>query len=102
MLVPVLNEATRLRPCLDGLIAQGEETAEIVVIDGGSTDATAGLVREFAVRDSRVRLIEAGPAPVEALVIRETRCPVCHADTEHVAFALGGLMCRKCPPRGSS
>ena len=49
-----------------------------------------------------VAAIEAGPAPVEALVIRETRCPVCHADTEHVAFALGGLMCRKCPPRGSS
>jgi dolichol-phosphate mannosyltransferase len=63
VLVPVLNESTRLRPCLEGLIAQGEETAEIIVIDGGSTDATAELVREFAVRDPRLRLIDAGPAP---------------------------------------
>jgi dolichol-phosphate mannosyltransferase len=62
VLVPVLNEAARLRPCLDGLIAQGDEAAEIVVIDGGSTDGTACLVREYAARDPRVRLIVAGPA----------------------------------------
>ena len=76
------------------------------------TVAAVGLVwlaRLWPARPARggrhrgpVAAIEAGPAPVEALVIRETRCPVRHADTEHVAFALGGLMCRKCPPRGSS
>lgn len=63
VLVPVLNEAARLRPCLEGLIAQGEEAEEILVIDGGSTDETPALVREFAARDPRLRLIEADPAP---------------------------------------
>jgi dolichol-phosphate mannosyltransferase len=63
VLVPVLDELDRLAPCLEGLIAQGAEVAEILVIDGGSTDGTPDLVRRFAARDRRVRLIEAGPAP---------------------------------------
>ena len=40
VIVPVLNERTRLEPCLDGLIAQGREVAEIIVVDGGSDDGT--------------------------------------------------------------
>jgi dolichol-phosphate mannosyltransferase len=61
--VPVLNEERRLAPCLAGLIAQGPEVAEIVVIDGGSTDATQEIVRRFARRDPRVRLVDASPVP---------------------------------------
>jgi dolichol-phosphate mannosyltransferase len=60
-LLPALNEAARIRPCLDGLLAQSDETAEIVVIDGGSSDGTQSIVREFAERDARVRLIEITP-----------------------------------------
>jgi len=63
VLVPVLNEARRLSPCLDGLIAQGPEVAEILIIDGGSTDGTQDLVRFAARRDPRVHLIDATPVP---------------------------------------
>lgn len=63
VLVPVLDEVDRLAPCLDGLIAQGDEVAEILVIDGGSTDGTPCLVREYEACDRRVRLVEAGPLP---------------------------------------
>ncbi|HEY6354395.1 MAG TPA: glycosyltransferase family 2 protein [Burkholderiaceae bacterium] len=63
VVVPVLNEAHRLAPCLDGLLAHGIEVGEIVIVDGGSTDATRDLVRAYASRDQRVRLVEAGPAP---------------------------------------
>jgi dolichol-phosphate mannosyltransferase len=63
VIVPVLNEAKRLRRCLDGATAQGPETGEILVVDSGSDDATYDVVREFARRDSRIRLIQAGPAP---------------------------------------
>lgn len=63
ILVPVLDERPRLAPCLDGLLAQGPEVAEILVIDGGSTDGTQSLVASYATRDSRLRLIDASPIP---------------------------------------
>jgi dolichol-phosphate mannosyltransferase len=63
VLVPVLNEEARLQACLDGLARQGSEVNEILVIDGGSTDATRSIVRSWAERDMRVRLIDASPVP---------------------------------------
>ena len=61
VLVPVLDEADRLGPCLEGLIAQGPEVGAILVIDGGSTDGTVALIRKYAGRDARVRPIDATP-----------------------------------------
>jgi dolichol-phosphate mannosyltransferase len=63
VLVPVLNEAHRLSPCLDGLTSQGPAVAEILVIDGGSTDGTIDLVQRWAGQDPRVTLIDATPIP---------------------------------------
>lgn len=63
VIVPVLNERDRLSPCLEGLIAQGEEVAEIVVVDGGSVDGTQQLVCTYAQSDPRVRLVDASPIP---------------------------------------
>lgn len=63
VIVPVLNERQRLAPCLQGLIAQGPEVAEIVVVDGGSDDGTQQLVSLYTRRDPRVRLVETGPIP---------------------------------------
>jgi dolichol-phosphate mannosyltransferase len=63
VLLPVLNEAERLDDCLAGLLAQGAEVGQVLVVDGGSRDGTADLVRTYAARDRRVRLVEAGPAP---------------------------------------
>lgn len=65
VIVPVLDEAERLAPCLEGLIGQGRDVAEILVVDGGSTDATRDIVRRFAERDLRVRLIDAAPVPLD-------------------------------------
>lgn len=63
VLVPVLNEAHRLGPCLQGLVTQELELAEILVIDGGSIDGTQDLIRDWEARDNRVRLIDAAPVP---------------------------------------
>ena len=64
IIVPVLDEAQRLPSCLDGLLTQGLEVAEMLIVDGGSTDDTRDLVRAYARRDRRLRLVEAGPAPI--------------------------------------
>jgi dolichol-phosphate mannosyltransferase len=63
VIVPVLNERDRLSPCLEGLLAQGAEVVEIVVVDGGSDDGTQELVRSYAGGDVRLRLVDACPIP---------------------------------------
>jgi len=63
IIVPVLNEYDRLAPCLDGLIQQGREVAEILVVDGGSHDGTQALVEQYHQRDARIHLIDASPVP---------------------------------------
>jgi dolichol-phosphate mannosyltransferase len=63
ILLPVLNEENRLGPCLERLIAQGGDVAEILVIDGGSRDGTSAIIDSFAARDSRVKRLEADHVP---------------------------------------
>ena len=63
VIVPVLNERTRLEPCLDGLVAQGEEVAEILVVDGGSDDGTQELVSRYIRDNDRICLVDASPIP---------------------------------------
>jgi dolichol-phosphate mannosyltransferase len=63
IIVPVLNEEQRLAPCLDGLLVQGPEVAEILVVDGGSQDGTMGLVAQYARREPRLKGLVAGTAP---------------------------------------
>ncbi|MFM9108358.1 MAG: glycosyltransferase [Chloroflexota bacterium] len=63
VIVPVLDEQDRLAPCLEGLVLQPAEVAEILVSDGGSRDATREIIDAFARRDPRVRLVDAAPIP---------------------------------------
>lgn len=63
VIVPVLNERSRLQPCLDGLMDQNGPLREILVVDGGSRDGTQDLVGAAAARDSRLRLVDASPVP---------------------------------------
>jgi dolichol-phosphate mannosyltransferase len=63
VVVPVLDEAQRLPGCLEALLRQPAEAAEILVVDGGSRDGTREIVRRYAARDSRVRLVDASPVP---------------------------------------
>src|SRR5205807_3494449 len=57
VIIPVRNEAASIRALLDSLLDQTLKPAEIVITDGGSTDATPEIVSEYAKRDVAVRLI---------------------------------------------
>ena len=63
VVVAALNEAHRIGPCLAGLLAQGPEVSEILVVDSRSTDGTRELVLEAARRDPRIRLLTDDPLP---------------------------------------
>jgi hypothetical protein len=62
VVLPVRNEEAEVGDCLTALLAQrGVDRLRIVVVDDGSTDATADVVRTFA--DERVHLVSAPPPP---------------------------------------
>jgi cellulose synthase/poly-beta-1,6-N-acetylglucosamine synthase-like glycosyltransferase len=64
VLLPVRDEAHRLTPCLRALLAQtGASELRILVLDDGSTDGTAELVRSTVDGDRRVTLITGAPLP---------------------------------------
>jgi chlorobactene glucosyltransferase len=66
IIVPARNEAENIGKCLAGLSAQRGLAAgsSIIVVDDGSQDGTAEVVRGAALGDARISLIEAGPLPV--------------------------------------
>ncbi|MBI4337237.1 MAG: glycosyltransferase family 2 protein [Chloroflexi bacterium] len=60
IIIPAYNEAQRIAATLakvTAFLAQQPYTWEVVVADDGSTDATASLVRAFAQKEPRVRLL---------------------------------------------
>ncbi len=61
VLLPVRDEAARLEPCLRALLTQRGVDLEVLVLDDGSSDGTADLVRSIA--GDRVRLLRGAPLP---------------------------------------
>jgi len=61
VIIPAYNEGERLPASLDQVlahIAQERWTAEVIVVNDGSRDSTADLVREYIRRNPAVRLVE--------------------------------------------
>jgi dolichol-phosphate mannosyltransferase len=63
VVVATLNEAKRIGPCLNGLMAQTEPMLEVLVVDSRSTDGTRELVEAASARDPRIRLVTDDPLP---------------------------------------
>jgi dolichol-phosphate mannosyltransferase len=63
VVIPTLNEAARLGPCLAGIRRQTYELREVLVVDSRSQDGTPELVRQAQALDPRLRLITDDPLP---------------------------------------
>ena len=66
VLLPLRDEAHRVEPCLVALLVAIDRCAgraELVVLDDGSTDGTADLVRRVVGAHPRVRLLDGAPLP---------------------------------------
>lgn len=57
VIVPVYNAKTYLPQCVDALLSQTYRDFEIILVDDGSTDGSAGLCDAFREKDSRVIVI---------------------------------------------
>lgn len=59
--IPAYNESSRIRPTLDeilGAIGEQKWEAEVLIVDDGSRDDTADIVRDYASRHPQVRLVQ--------------------------------------------
>lgn len=66
ILIPVYNREAIISETLDSALAQTYSNVEIVIVDNASTDGTWEIVKQYAVRDSRVRIFrnESNVGPV--------------------------------------
>ncbi len=63
VIIPVRNEEAAIGRCLGAIQRSTSEALDIIVVDDGSTDATAGIARSLAAGDPRIRLLRAPDLP---------------------------------------
>src|SRR4030067_2016404 len=63
ILIPARDEEINIEACLESLRQQDYPNFEVIVLDDGSGDNTAGIVERISAKDNRLRLIRGGPPP---------------------------------------
>ena len=64
VVIPVRNAARHLGRAIESVLAQQPTPADVVVVDGASSDGSVSVARNFAgVRNSRIKRVVALPLP---------------------------------------
>ena len=58
IIVPVYNVSMYLKECLDSIINQTLKEIEIICVNDGSTDNSLEILKEYADKDSRIKVID--------------------------------------------
>ncbi|MDE2879654.1 glycosyltransferase [Candidatus Palauibacter soopunensis] len=89
ILLPCRDAEPFLGGCIESLVAQSEPRFEVLALDDGSSDGTGPLLRAWAERDSRVRLVDRDGSGIVAALRRlsdEARSPLlARMDADDVA-----------------
>ncbi|MFG1822950.1 glycosyltransferase [Microbispora bryophytorum] len=85
VIIPIYDVEPYLAGCLASVAAQTWQDIEVVMVDDGSPDGSAGIAAGFAARDGRFRLVRQANAGLGAA--RNTG--VRHATGEHLMFLDG-------------
>lgn len=94
VILPVYNEEHYIAVCLESLLSQIDCSFEILAIDDGSTDATPQILRQFAARDARLRVLyqdHGGPGAARNLAAAKARGQILAFCDGDMAFAPGYL-----------
>jgi glycosyltransferase involved in cell wall biosynthesis len=78
VVIPAFNAATTLAATLDTVRSQSLASLEVIVVDDGSTDATAAVAARYAREDRRIRCItipNGGVASARNVGIEAARAP---------------------------
>lgn len=66
VVVPIYNAETFIKRTLDSILTQTYTNIEVLVVDDGSLDGTADILKSFVQKDSRVKLLQQANAGVAA------------------------------------
>ena len=58
VIIPVYNVEKYLRQCLNSVINQTYQNLEIICVNDASTDSSGEILKEYAQKDSRIKIIE--------------------------------------------
>ncbi|GAB3313960.1 glycosyltransferase family 2 protein [Luteimonas notoginsengisoli] len=83
VVMPVYNAENTMRRSIESVLGQSFADLELVAVDDGSTDASVGILREYAAADSRVRLIRQDR---NAGVAAARNAGLAAASGSHIAF----------------
>ncbi|MEP6568705.1 MAG: glycosyltransferase [Acidobacteriota bacterium] len=87
VIIPVRNEAASIRRLIRNLLDQTLAPAEIVITDGGSSDATPAIISEYIASGAPVRLLRESAA----LPGRGRNLAAAQAASEWLAFIDAGI-----------
>ena len=57
IVIPVYNSKNTLEHCIDSIMLQTYPNLEIIIVDDGSTDGSLDICRQFAIKNSHIRVI---------------------------------------------
>lgn len=86
VVMPAYNAASFIAQAIESILQQTLRDFELIIVDDGSTDATAQIISDYAERDSRIKVIRGAHRGVSAalnLGLAEAHAPwvaIMHAD----------------------
>lgn len=87
LVIPMKNESDSLTQLVESIENQSFQPAEIILVDGGSTDGTVKIAERFCAEDSKIKLIktpEASPGKGRNIGIEK-------AESEWIALTDAGI-----------
>ncbi len=84
VIIPVYNTEAYLAKCLDSVLGQSYSNLDVIVVDDGSTDGSPKILRQYAAKDSRIRIFTQ-PNSGQA-VARNTALAALKPETEFICF----------------
>lgn len=57
VVIPCYNEADTIAACLDGLVHQKTDVAEIIIVDNNSSDNTVKIIKKYQAKHNYIRLL---------------------------------------------
>ena len=58
VIIPVYNAEKYISDCLESVVRQTYKNLEILLVDDGSKDGSAGICQEWCKKDARIRLLQ--------------------------------------------
>ena len=58
VVVPIFNVEDYIGPCLDSILDQSLKEFEVICVNDGSTDSSLDILKEYAAKDNRIKIID--------------------------------------------